>query len=248
MKPHCQTWITLAREAAVASVEAKYGIGVGAVIVESSTNNMRKTIPTALAVAGDARWRSHNGDHNKRLNIKDPRTNNGNVLAHAAMRAIGMIGQQRVALDAATPSVLTPIPDRAETRSVDHTPSMTPQHSNVFLDRPLTAIETTVYAASSLKLGGYLCTGLEIHLTHEPCAMCAMAIVHSRFDKVVYAKRMQETGALCAEKGGLGYGLFWREELNWRMMAWEWVEEEDQPTDEKVEEEKLNEANGTFSA
>ena len=51
--------------------------------------------------------------------------------------------------------------------------------------------------------------------------MCAMAIVHSRFGKVVFKHRMPRTGGLCAD-GDLGHGLFWRKELNWQLLGWEW--------------------------
>ena len=35
---------------------------------------------------------------------------------------------------------------------------------------------------------------------------------------------MPGTGGLCSEKdnGALGYGLFWRRELNWRVMTFEY--------------------------
>lgn len=33
----------------------------------------------------------------------------------------------------------------------------------------------------------YLCSGMDLYLSAEPCAMCAMAIVHSRVRRVFYA-------------------------------------------------------------
>ena len=42
----------------------------------------------------------------------------------------------------------------------------------------------------------YLCTGYDCYLVREPCAMCAMALVHSRVRRVVYAETDPEWGAL----------------------------------------------------
>lgn len=45
--------------------------------------------------------------------------------------------------------------------------------------------------------GNYLCTGYHLYITREPCIMCAMAVLHSRFAKVFY-------GAPNLAMGGLG--------------------------------------------
>jgi tRNA-specific adenosine deaminase 3 len=90
-------------------------------------------------------------------------------------------------------------------------------------------------ADSPLESGGYLCTNLDIYLTHEPCVMCSMAILHSRFGRVVFGKETA-SGGIAAERKvtrddkeehAARYGLWYRSELNWRMMAWQWVDDDE---------------------
>lgn len=40
----------------------------------------------------------------------------------------------------------------------------------------------------------YLGTGFDVYLTDEPCAMCAMALVHFRVGRVFYGKRAPSNG------------------------------------------------------
>jgi tRNA-specific adenosine deaminase 3 len=41
-----------------------------------------------------------------------------------------------------------------------------------------------------------LCNGYDAFLVREPCAMCGMALVHSRLARVVYCEADSERGAL----------------------------------------------------
>lgn len=42
----------------------------------------------------------------------------------------------------------------------------------------------------------YLCKGLDLYIYREPCAMCAMALVHSRVGRVFFVKRSPGRGSL----------------------------------------------------
>jgi tRNA-specific adenosine deaminase 3 len=110
--------------------------------------------------------------------------------------------------------------------------------SNDAKGAPLTRSNSN--ASSSSRSDGYLCSGLDLYLTHEPCVCCAMAMIHSRFRACIFEKRMSGSGALTARdrKDSLGYGLFWRRELNWRVMTFHYQEEVEKRGRRKKEKER----------
>lgn len=196
-------YMGLARQAGEETFKASRGLPIGAVVV-----NRRNPMDSVVAVtAGDARW----------AGLPDGTINGtGNVLGHAVMRAIALVARKRRSL--------------AEGR---------PRHeadSGPMVDTCLTEIERITYTQDGLAPGGYLCLDLELYTTHEPCVMCAMAILHSRFGRLVFGERMPLTGGLAAESSGAhaknldiphtSHGLFWRPDLNWKLLAWQWVEDE----------------------
>lgn len=165
-----------------------------------------------VALAGDARW------------YRQERTGRtGNPMAHAALRAISMVAQKLVRSEKREPAASSPILE-----------------FEAFQDKPLLSDEQAVFDAEHPSPDGYLCHELELYLTHEPCTMCAMAILHSRMGRIVFRHRMPLTGGMSSEDrgddhcgvdtgceqgscgGGQGLGLHWRKELNWSMLGWEW--------------------------
>ena len=206
MQNHAGEFMGLARRAGLETALALKGEPIGAVIVDRTQSEE----PAIAVAAGDARWEGI---------IGHTRQGPGNVTTHAVMRAVAIVAKKRKALSDEQQAAATTsgIPDS-------------------FADEPLTLLEKDVYQRSILAAGGYLCLNLEIYLTHEPCVMCCMAILHSRFSRVVFGQRMTRTGGLTADgktdcdtytggvSEGLGYGLFWRPQLNWKFLTWQWVD------------------------
>lgn len=206
-------YMDLAREVAVQTACGGFGSGIGVVIVERLGNPKSTRV---VSVAGDARFTGLLDDVGEKVSEATSSPDSGNVMGHAVLRAISMVAQKRRTLAQLED-------DHVATRDKL---ALSPEHKKdpaPFASSPLCELEKQYStAANNLSPNGYLCLDLEIYLTHEPCVMCAMAILHSRFSRVVFEKRMQKTGALCADDPSLGHGLFWRDQLNWKFLAWQW--------------------------
>lgn len=260
--------MALAREVGREARERGVGVGVGAVVVDEGGR--------VVVGAGDARWTNEVRDENRK--------GSGDPTAHAVMRAIAMVARKRREVAAAqgqspqtavsSPNRMSfsPPSERDEQRTGKETQQATPPDQEKPITTPpifLHPLEKTLYNASPLHAGGYLCLDLRILITHEPCIMCSMAILHSRFSGIVFGRRMRRTGGMSAEvdciveerdgegeeggkEGGKeeegegkegerdtkkrnGYGLFWRPELNWRMLGWRWEDDDYEDDDEQEE-------------
>ena len=66
---------------------------------------------------------------------------------------------------------------------------------NIALNDPSAHAEILALRAAGGRLGNYRFPGATLYATLEPCAMCAMALVHARVARVVYAAADPRTGA-----------------------------------------------------
>ncbi|KAJ5317233.1 hypothetical protein PENANT_c045G08368 [Penicillium antarcticum] len=140
-------------------------------------------------------------------------------------------------------------PSNPEQSQLQTPPLPAPPPSTTAVSGP--PIPITAPATSRIRTrsqGGYLCTDLDVYVSHEPCLCCSMGMLLSRFRAVIFPRRGRlESGGLASEpvvaptadevepeddtKGqderGY-YGLHWRKELNWRALGFEYVEEDDE--------------------
>ena len=214
---HAKVWRYMDLAGRIGRASADYGCGesFGAVVVDRSG----PAAPIVVAAAGDARWTGHG--------TRDKSLSGGNTMAHAVMRVIGMIAKKRTACSV-----------DAQALEADE------DHEERFAEACLTSLERQVYSASSVAPGGYLCVDMELYVTHEPCVMCCMALLHSRFRRVVFKEQMPNTGGLVAEEVFQGrerlsnWGLFWRPSLNWKFLAWQWSQAGDDET--SIESDRIH--------
>jgi tRNA(adenine34) deaminase len=82
-------------------------------------------------------------------------------------------------------------------------------------NRPITTHDPTAHAEivalrhAATLLGNYRLPECELYVTLEPCAMCAMALMHARFSRIVFAAPDPKTGA-----AGSVVNLFEQPQLN----------------------------------
>ena len=66
---------------------------------------------------------------------------------------------------------------------------------NIILHDPTAHAEVQALRAAGEKLANHRLSGSTLYVTLEPCAMCAMAMVHARVGRVVYGAADPKTGA-----------------------------------------------------
>ena len=66
---------------------------------------------------------------------------------------------------------------------------------NITLSDASAHAEIVALRAAGARVGNHRLSGTTLYATLEPCAMCAMALVHARVARVVYAASDPKTGA-----------------------------------------------------
>jgi tRNA(adenine34) deaminase len=85
---------------------------------------------------------------------------------------------------------------------ITHMADGVPQIIATGYNRPITTNDPTAHAEivairhAAQLLGNYRLTGCTMYVTLEPCAMCAMALMHARIGRIVFAASDPKTGAI----------------------------------------------------
>ena len=66
---------------------------------------------------------------------------------------------------------------------------------NITLHDPTAHAEVMALRAAGERVANHRLSGATLYVTLEPCVMCAMAMVHARLGRVVYAAADPKTGA-----------------------------------------------------
>jgi tRNA(adenine34) deaminase len=85
---------------------------------------------------------------------------------------------------------------------ITHMADGVPQVVATGYNRPITTNDPTAHAEivalrhAAQLLGNYRLPGCTLYVTLEPCAMCAMALMHARIGRLVFAASDPKTGAV----------------------------------------------------
>lgn len=140
---------------------------------------------------------------------------------HALMRAVEMIAQKRREEDCAasdtkpylsplesyflSQSEVSPSASRSESQEPSSVPEKLLKTNSASPVVPTTANTPPVAPVAAPRIrpraqGGYLCTDLDVYLTHEPCLCCSMGMLLSRFRAVIFPRKgRMVTGGLASE-------------------------------------------------
>jgi tRNA(Arg) A34 adenosine deaminase TadA len=66
---------------------------------------------------------------------------------------------------------------------------------NITEHDPTAHAEIVAMRQAGMRLGNHRLTGATLYVTLEPCAMCAMAMIHARIGRVVFGAADPKTGA-----------------------------------------------------
>lgn len=197
--PKAGYYLSLAGQVAREAKRMGRGRGIGVVIVDpaiaASSNGLGNPHGVGekgddngvVAVAGDARYCAPGLLDRGNLEEGGYEADcEGGPEFHAIMRAVEMVATRRRDDKVATTT---------ESSATIRNTTLTPLESH-YLCRPSSSQYTTDTNADkytgrilSRAAGGYLCTDLDIYITHEPCLACSMGMLLSRFRAVTFPRR-----------------------------------------------------------
>lgn len=192
----------------------------------SDSRNISGEDDAVVAVAGDARYCARGTSLVSRLDHKDTdreeettqeSDRGGGPEFHAMMRAIEMVATRR--RDDKLASTTTQTQTQTQTSSTIHGTTLSSLET-YYLCRPASSSQYPTAStpadpdaatgpdgnnASSRILprsaGGYLCTDLDVYITHEPCLACSMGMLLSRFRTITFPRRGRlGTGGLASSQ------------------------------------------------
>ncbi|KAJ1483364.1 cytidine deaminase-like protein [Baffinella frigidus] len=184
MKGHMHAAIVLANRG-----EEAGGGRAGAVVVDPATGTIITEAYDQSASAPYCAPPSHDGDSGLPEAGRHP-------LRHAAMCAIQQVAALHRERDGIT---IGPSSDATQRADGNASSNRKPAETLVIdLDQnePGGGALVGEGGGAEGRDGQYLCTGYDVYLTCEPCPMCAMALVHARVRRVIFAVSNPAAGAL----------------------------------------------------